>query len=346
MTSTSNDVRVFISYRRSDCQAQANGLHDGLVHRLPGASIFKDIDSIPYGVDFEDHIRAEIHQCDVVLVLIGDDWLDARNATGTRRLDDADDFVRLEIETALSSPAVRVVPVLVEGATMPRQADLPPSIQRLARLRAIELSDARWRSDLTVLTSTLQQLARGRGSEAEDASDASGQQRAQTIGLDALDAVVISDAIADSPRRFQTKDVSEEQSVLAAHASASLARNYHTMVGRHLLRHQGALGIRSAGKSTNGRGEWWERLRAAGTDNFGPVGRPAPLQSDDETTASKTHSVARHRQPENKDLLDAIVKSTELDRGWVQTVVQDLRYVIDCLVADDYTVVLLSLIHI
>src|SRR4051795_4969997 len=74
--------RVFISYRRSDCQPQANGLHDGLRHRLPNASVFMDIDSIPYGVDFEQHIRAEINKCDVVLVLIGDNWLDHVEETG------------------------------------------------------------------------------------------------------------------------------------------------------------------------------------------------------------------------------------------------------------------------
>lgn len=154
------DLRVFLSYRRSDCQAQANGLHDGLVHRLPGASVFMDIDSIPYGVDFEKHIRSEITSCDVVLVLIGDDWLNTVNADGVRRLDDPDDFVRLEIENALATPSVRVVPVLVEGASMPRTGDLPPSIAPLARLNAIELSDRRWKADLKTLSEVVETMAR------------------------------------------------------------------------------------------------------------------------------------------------------------------------------------------
>lgn len=154
------DLRVFISYRRSDCQAQANGLHDGLVHRLPGASVFMDIDSIPYGVDFEKHIRSEITSCDVVLVLIGDDWLDTTNSEGVRRLDDPDDFVRLEIENALATPSVRVVPVLVEGASMPRTADLPPSIAPLARLNAIELNDRRWKADLKTLSEVVETIGR------------------------------------------------------------------------------------------------------------------------------------------------------------------------------------------
>src|SRR2546423_1258258 len=113
---------VFISYRRSDCQPQANGLHDGLCSRLPDAEIFMDIDSIPPGVDFQGHIERAIDACDVVLVLIGDNWLDA-DQSGERRIDDAEDFVRLEIEAALKR-GVAIVPVLVEGAAMPHRREM------------------------------------------------------------------------------------------------------------------------------------------------------------------------------------------------------------------------------
>ena len=82
-----------------------------------------DIDSIPPGADFEEHIRSEIEVCDLVLVLIGDNWLDqAPDQPGRRRIDVDDDFVRVEIESALASPNTRVIPVLVEGAEMPRPA--------------------------------------------------------------------------------------------------------------------------------------------------------------------------------------------------------------------------------
>ena len=150
--------RVFISYRRSDCQPQANGLHDGLRHRLKTAHIFMDIDSIPPGADFEQHIRHEMEVCDVVLVLIGDNWLDPRPGSDIRRIDETDDFVRLEVESALASPRVRILPVLVEGAQMPRAADLPESIRRLARINAIELSDHRWTSDLERLTDLVERI--------------------------------------------------------------------------------------------------------------------------------------------------------------------------------------------
>ena len=151
---------IFISYRRSDCQAQANGVYDGLGHRLKDASLFMDIDSIPPGVDFEDHIRDEIKRSDVVLVMIGDNWLDSRPGTDRRRIDEDDDFVRLEIESALATPNVRILPVLVEGAPMPPSAELPESIRHLARLNAFELSDHRWTSDVERLARTVERLGR------------------------------------------------------------------------------------------------------------------------------------------------------------------------------------------
>lgn len=149
---------IFISYRRSDCQAQANGLHDGLTNRLSDARIFMDIDSIPAGVDFEEHIREAIDGCDVVLVLIGDNWMDTRPGTSTRRIDEPSDFVRLEIENALANPQVRTIPVLVEGAQMPEAAQLPESIQKLARINAFELDDRRWKADLERITLLLEGL--------------------------------------------------------------------------------------------------------------------------------------------------------------------------------------------
>jgi hypothetical protein len=185
--------RVFISYRRSDCQPQANGLHDGLRHRLPSASIFMDIDSIPPGVDFEHHIRQEIEICDVVLVLIGDDWLDPRLGTNLRRIDEPDDFVRLEIESALSSPGVRVVPVLVEGAQMPRASDLPESLRNLARINAIELSDSRWTSDLERLAALVERIGRDKKPEPRN------------MRLVDIDADVVAAAVASLPASFRTK---------------------------------------------------------------------------------------------------------------------------------------------
>jgi hypothetical protein len=137
---------IFISYRREDCQAQANGLNDGLRNRLPGAEVFFDVDSIPPGVDFEEHIQRSIEAADVVLVLIGDNWLD-RDASGRRRIDEPGDFVRLEVAAALEREKT-LIPVLVEDARMPPPTDLPEGLAALARRNAIELSGRRWRSDV------------------------------------------------------------------------------------------------------------------------------------------------------------------------------------------------------
>ncbi len=154
----SGSPRVFISYRRADCQPQANGLYDGLSHRLPSASIFMDIDSIPPGADFEDHIRREIELCDLVLVMIGDNWLEQSPDQPGRRIDADDDFVRVEIESALASPNTRVIPVLVEGAEMPRPADLPESVRPLTRFNAIALDDRRWTADVGRLATTIESM--------------------------------------------------------------------------------------------------------------------------------------------------------------------------------------------
>ena len=156
----SDPLRVFISYRRSDCLPQANALYDGLKHRLKDAEIFRDLDSIPPGVDFERHIRSAIARTHVVLVMIGDDWLASGDDPAVRRIDEEHDFVRLEVESALAIDSTRLIPVLVEGAPMPRMAELPASISRLARFNAFELSDQRWSQDIQRLTDTIEQVRR------------------------------------------------------------------------------------------------------------------------------------------------------------------------------------------
>lgn len=153
----SDPLRVFISYRRSDCLAQANALNDGLKNRLKDVKVFMDMDSIPPGVDFERHIRREIAQTHIVLVMIGDNWLDV-GPTGVRRIDEPNDFVRLEIESTLAEESTRLIPVLVEGASMPAPGELPASIARLARFNAIELSDQRWSQDIQRMAETIDRV--------------------------------------------------------------------------------------------------------------------------------------------------------------------------------------------
>ncbi|MCE2946220.1 MAG: toll/interleukin-1 receptor domain-containing protein [Betaproteobacteria bacterium] len=145
---------LFLSYRRADTGGYAGRLADALEARFGEGSVFHDVETILPGTDFAAAIEAAIASASVVLVLIGDDWLDARDAAGHRLLDRQDDFVRLEAASALASGKA-VLPLLVEGARMPAAADLPTDLQRLARQQALELSDSRWAHDVDRLVDAI-----------------------------------------------------------------------------------------------------------------------------------------------------------------------------------------------
>ena len=145
---------VFISYRREETAYAAGWLYDRLVDRFGRDKIFKDIDSIQLGDDFVEVITAAVGSCDVLLALIGDRWLTITDEKGRARLDDPNDFVRLELEAALTRN-VRVIPILVEGARMPRPDQLPPSLAKLARRHALELSPGRFEFDTSRLLKVL-----------------------------------------------------------------------------------------------------------------------------------------------------------------------------------------------
>jgi hypothetical protein len=150
--------RIFISYRREETAYPAGWLFDRLAEHFGAGQIFKDVDSIELGDDFVEMITRAVGSCDVLLALIGDRWLSVTDKQGRRRLDDPNDFVRLEIEAALKRN-VRIIPVLVEGATMPLADEMPAPIAGLARRQALELSPNRFEYDtsrlLKVLTTTL-----------------------------------------------------------------------------------------------------------------------------------------------------------------------------------------------
>ena len=133
--------RIFISYRREETAYPAGWLYDRLVDHYGEGQVFKDVDSIEPGEDFVRVLNEAVGACDVLLALIGTEWLTVANEDGTRRLDDPSDFVRLELEAALARD-VRVVPVLVGGVEMPSAEELPPSLAALSRRHAIELSPA------------------------------------------------------------------------------------------------------------------------------------------------------------------------------------------------------------
>jgi TIR domain len=131
--------RIFICYRRQDTAWPAGRLYDALAEHFSAEQLFKDVDSINPGDDFVELITAAVASCDVLLALIGSQWLTVTDWNGRRRLDDPNDYVRLELETALTRN-IRVIPILVDDALMPRADELPPTLAPLVRRNAVEIN--------------------------------------------------------------------------------------------------------------------------------------------------------------------------------------------------------------
>jgi len=148
---------IFITYRREDSRADAGRLAKDLKGHLDGAQIFRDIDAIEPGADFVTAINSAVGSCSALLAIIGPNWLTVKDEAGRPRLEHRQDYVRLEIEVALNRD-IRVIPILVGGAAMPRETDLPDSVSPLARRQAHELSESRWDYDVERLATTLETI--------------------------------------------------------------------------------------------------------------------------------------------------------------------------------------------
>jgi TIR domain len=119
---------IFISYRRDDSSDVTGRIYDRLIQHFGKHSVFKDVDNIPLGVDFRERLGYSVGRCDVLLAVIGRQWLIGEG--GRHRLSEVHDFVRIEIEAALERN-IPVVPVLVQAAPFPRPEDLPATLQSL-----------------------------------------------------------------------------------------------------------------------------------------------------------------------------------------------------------------------
>ena len=153
--------RIFISYRRADSGMFTGRIHDQLKTRFGANSVFRDVYNIPAGSDFRTVLHDEVGVTDVCLVIIGPQWVSMTDAQGKRRLDDPNDFVRIEVEEALKNPKTRVIPVLVDNANMPVAEELPASIADLAYRNAVKVrTDPDFPHDMDVLTRHLK-VAKG-----------------------------------------------------------------------------------------------------------------------------------------------------------------------------------------
>jgi hypothetical protein len=166
--------RIFISYRREEAVGVAGRVYDRLqAHFGPDAVAF-DVDTIPAGVDFREHIAALLGECEVMLVVIGERWLEG--GPGRRRLDEPGDFVRFEVETALTR-GITIIPLLVGQAAMPREEDLPPSLAPLAYRNALPIDPGRdFHHHVDQLVRALEQILRFERSASAPAAAAAGRE--------------------------------------------------------------------------------------------------------------------------------------------------------------------------
>ncbi len=148
---------IFISYRRDDSAGYAGRLYDRLAAHFGAERVFMDVEGIEPGLDFVVAIEEAVGSCRVLIAVIGDEWTTAADAAGRRRLDDPNDFIRLETGAALQR-GIRVVPVLVGGAVMPQIADLPDDLKALTRRQAIEINHKQWEASTGELIRTLERI--------------------------------------------------------------------------------------------------------------------------------------------------------------------------------------------
>ncbi|HUB77000.1 MAG TPA: toll/interleukin-1 receptor domain-containing protein, partial [Solirubrobacteraceae bacterium] len=166
---------VFVSYRREDSADATDRLAASLRERLGRERVFLDVDNIDIGARFATVVDEWVGRCDVLLAVIGRDWVSATGSDGGRRLDDPGDYVRLEVEAAIARD-VRVVPVLIHDARIPAAEELPESLAPLVDYNAIELTRRHWDTDVQHLIDGLERIV---GAEAPRR----GRGRARGVGI-------------------------------------------------------------------------------------------------------------------------------------------------------------------
>jgi hypothetical protein len=145
---------LFVAYRRSDAPGHAGRIGDRLIGYFGPGQVFKDVESLPFGVDFVDFIRDMLQRSFVMVVIIGNNWVK------DTRLQNPDDLHREEIRTALER-GIRIVPAFVNGAPVPRSEDVPEDIRAVVRKQGVEITDTRWDYDVSRLIDTVAKALAG-----------------------------------------------------------------------------------------------------------------------------------------------------------------------------------------
>jgi hypothetical protein len=161
-------AKVFISYRRADSAGYSGRVMDRLDRELGRDLVFMDVDAIPLGTNFSKVLHEEVAKCGVLLAVIGPNWLDARDEHGNRRLDNPNDFVRIEVAAALQR-SIPVIPILLDGARIPKADELPEDLKELLLRNGMEIRHASFQDDMNRLIRGLKEdgvyLAEGDTSE-------------------------------------------------------------------------------------------------------------------------------------------------------------------------------------
>lgn len=208
---------VFISYRREDSRGSAGRIYDRVARRLGRDSVFFDVDNIPPGMDFVEVLSERVSGCHALVAVIGTGWVTSAGKDNRRRIDDPHDFVRVEIEAALEH-GIRIIPVLVDGAAMPKSEDLPDSIKKLARRQGIEVSDIRFDADVKQLTRTLAQLVDEiRQREVAEAERVARKKREKPEVAEAADTRRSADAEAAGRAEEECRSKEPADAARAAH---------------------------------------------------------------------------------------------------------------------------------
>lgn len=220
-------ANVFISYRRTDTTAgYASWIYHELADQIGRDRVFMDMDSLPLGVDFVEHVEQAIARADVALILIGPGWLSAAGETGNRRLDDRNDFVRIEVATALRSSS-RVIPVFVDGAQMPQPDELPDDLRLLTRRQGM-FFQRQGRGAIDQILEAVDQAARA----TETRTDATDDFRAVALGFDSGDMSTREATAREIKRKAplltaeQVLDLSHSRAV-AERVAAAIALGVH-----------------------------------------------------------------------------------------------------------------------
>ena len=152
-------TKVFISYRRDDSAGHAGRVHDRLEREFGRDLLFMDVDAVPLGVNFVKVLSEEVAKCDVLVAVIGPNWLNARDEDGNRRLDNPHDFVRIEIGAALQRN-IPVIPILLDGAKVPKPNQLPKELEEFSLRNGLDVRHASFHNDIDRLVQSLKgQLA-------------------------------------------------------------------------------------------------------------------------------------------------------------------------------------------